>query len=86
MLGLAAGTLRLCRTLGNRAGDLRATIRERLLGLSSPARFRCELLVLQQLVSCTTPPSLDHAVLQLLPSTADTCLLVTYAGGSKNVE
>ena len=86
MLGLAVGTRHPCRTQGNRAGDLRAIARERLLELSSLVRFRCELLVLRQLVSCTTPPSLGHVVLQLLLSTGDTCLLVPCAGDNKNVE
>ena len=86
MLGLAVDTHRPCHTLGNQVGGLRATIRERLLALSLLAQFRCELLDLRQLVSCTTPPSLGHVVLQLLPSTGDTCLQVPCVGDNKNVE
>ena len=86
MLGLAVGTRRPCHTLGNRVGGLRATIRERLLALSSLAQFRYEPLALQQLVSCTTPPSLGHEVLQLQPSTGDTCLLAPCVGDNKNAE
>ena len=79
-------TRHLCHTLGNQAGDLRATARARLLALSSLAQFRCELLDLRQLESCTTPPSLGRVVLQLLLSTGGTCQQVPCAGGSKNAE
>ena len=86
MLGPATDTRHLCRTLDNQAGDSRATTREHLLEPFSLAQFRCELLDLRQLVSCTTPPSLGRAVLQLQPSTGDTCQPVPCVGGNKNAE
>ena len=86
MLGLATGTRRPCHILDSRVDGLQATIRERLLALSSLARFQYELLVLQQLASCMTPPSSGHVVLQLLPSTGDTCQQVPCVGDNKNAE
>ena len=86
MLGPAMDTRRPCRRPGNQAGDLQATIREHLLEPFSLAQFRCELLDLRQLVSCTTPPSLGRAVLQLQLSIGDTFQPAPCAGGNKNVE
>ena len=86
MLGPAMDTRHPCRTLDNRAGDSQATIREHPLEPFSLAQFRCELLDLRQLVSCTTPPSLGRVVLQLQLSTGDTFQPVPCAGGNKIAE